>query len=114
MCARNNAFWKGAADRLCETAVQSTTFPGVSQHRPSSACIPSFRIRDSGFGCPSGGRGPKRAWAHLHLLVDAVVQQQVVRHANPMGLHGMALRIQSAAWTEASGDKEDVSGGVEM
>ena len=29
----------------------------------------------------------------LHLLVEAIVEQQVVSHANTMRLHGMALAI---------------------
>ena len=47
---------------------------------------------------------------HLQLLVDAVIAQQVVRHAGPVGLHGMPLRGGSGEksqaayfWSEAEG-----------
>ena len=35
--------------------------------------------------------------SYLHLLVDAVVEQEVVGHAHAMGLHGVALAVVEIA-----------------
>ena len=45
------------------------------------------------------GRGTGRCGllAHLHLLVDAVVQKEVVGHADTVGLHRMTLSVVEVA-----------------
>ena len=49
------------------------------------------------------------ASAHLHLLVDSVVKEQVVGHAHAMGLHGVTLQqIGEGEWR---GEMERIRGG---
>lgn len=34
-----------------------------------------------------------KAYINLHLSVEAIVEQEVVSHADPVGLHGMTLTV---------------------
>lgn len=43
---------------------------------------------------PCHGRGTDKTWTeHIHLLVEAVVHNEVMCHADTMGFHGMALAV---------------------
>lgn len=41
----------------------------------------------------TGRFGGKRTHVNLHFPVQPVVEEEVVRHADPVGLHGMALAV---------------------